>query len=461
MKKYLTLFFTFIACMAVSCNKGGGNNVPKPVEKSKEAKLLSFKVTSDDVTIEGLSYEQEKIFELVYLPEQLNALKNATAEATISPKATISPNPQEARDYTDKENPVKFTITAEDETIKKEYKIILKPAEIEVKAEEKWIKKYAELDNVAATTWHTSQIAFVSKSNFATHDGKVFDLDGNKVGNLNTTGLPNTTLVSMSNDKNGILIASVGEKDGGGAPANGDEIKSATFWAWFDGYDKAPKKIYENANNLAMYMNCAGDVKGKFIMNAIAPSRIPDGQLHHTFIWNEGILDTEGAAKTPDWKGFNTHVPANDGNWGQQVCASSGDPEGIFFICDSQGKGEGMQVLYRKGINGEQDKPLNGTLTEFAGGSLYGNYTVGHARGFMYNEEPYVCVASSGWAAAYITVQPADAEKDYLLRTKSYPNSTPLCSSAYVYDSSTGKGHLIVNQSGYQIVRIDIERTII
>lgn len=461
MKEYLKLFLTIIACMVVSCNKGSDKNDQKPIEKSQEAKLLSFKVTSGDVTIEGLSYEQDKIFELVYLPEQFNALKNATAEAKCSQKATISPNPKEARDYTDKDNPVKFTVTAEDETIKKEYKIILKPAEIEVKAEEKWVKKYAELDNVSATTWHTSQIAFVSKNNFVTPDGKVFDLNGNKVGKLNTEGLPNTTFISMSNDINGILIVSVGVKEDGNAPANGDEIKSASFWAWFDGYNKSPKKIYENENNLAMYMNCAGDVKGKFIMNAIAPSRIPDGQLHHTFIWSEGILDAEGNARKPAWDGFKTHVPANDGNWGQQVCASSGDPAGIFFICDSQGGGEGMQVLYRKGIDGTQDSPLNGTLTEFAGGSLYGNYTVGHARGFMYDGEPYVCVASSGWAAAYITVQPVDATKDYLLRTKSYPNSTPFCSSAYVYDSATGKGHLIVNQSGYQIVRIDIERALL
>ena len=49
MKEYLKLFLTIIACMVVSCNKGTDKNDQKPIEKSQEAKLLSFKVTSGDV----------------------------------------------------------------------------------------------------------------------------------------------------------------------------------------------------------------------------------------------------------------------------------------------------------------------------------------------------------------------------------------------------------------------------
>lgn len=81
-----------------ACSKDDTNNdKPKPEpepEKSSEAKILTFKATAGDITIEGkILGENNDQIQLVGLYDDIQAMKAATAVVTISDKATISPDP--------------------------------------------------------------------------------------------------------------------------------------------------------------------------------------------------------------------------------------------------------------------------------------------------------------------------------------------------------------------------------
>ncbi len=451
-----------------SCEKDPQQGTEKPAEKSKEAKILTFTATSGDVTIEGAVYENDKVVELVYLPEQAAALTNATAVATVSEKATISPDPATAADYT-VEGGVKYTVTAEDGETTVEYAVMAVAATVQVKCEPVWEapKTFGEL-GIANYAFSDGSVGF-SGLNIVTHDCQVFDLDGNKVGTLNTTGLPNNLLVSLSNDVNGVFVATLGTKADGSAPANGDEIANSEFWAWKDGWDKAPVKIWEYVGaNVGRYMSMSGDLAGDYIATIIAPGRGANGAMFHCFIGKGGQeLKAEGV-----WHAFNTTFASNDGNWSQHVSAASGNPDGTFFIMDSQSgdAGVGCAFYARRGLEGD-NVPLFGTAwpdelvaEEAHGGSnQYGNYTIAHVRGFMFNGVEYMIASSSGWPSSYITIQTPNAEDEnhYLLRTQVFGTAEPKCSSAYVYDPATDTGHVIFAAANYQLVRYDITRQII
>ncbi len=438
----------------------------KPVEKSKEAKLLTFSLTAGEVTIEGTVYEEDKVVEIVYLPEQAAALTNATAVATYSEKATISPDPAVAADYT-VAGGVKYTVTAEDGETAVEYTVEPVAATITVKCEPVWEtpKTFGDF-NLTSYSYSDGSVAF-SGLNIVMHDLKVFDLDGNKVGDLNTTGLPHTKLFSMSNDEKGVLVATIAlDKDGAQTDVEDSWAKSQ-LWAWKNGWDKAPEMIWKaDDGNVARYMSASGDLAGDYIITIISPGRGVNGAMFHCFVGKGGQPLTDSGV----WHAFNTTKPSNDGNWSQHLSAASGDPNGTFFYMDSMSGDNGVGVAYyaRKGIDGE-DVPLFGTVfaeglveEEAHGGSnQFGNYTVAHARGFKYNGVEYVVAASCGWTVGYTTIVPADPEQPYLLRTQGNSAGASKPSSAYIYDPATDTGHVIVVHANALVQRYDITRQIL
>ena len=134
--KATKLFLAAIAFVGVfaACNPenkpDGGEETPE-VEKSKECRLTAFTVTAGDFEIEGFIDQTDKTIELSYMPNQFAALASATAEVKISDKATISPDPAVARDYT-VEGGVEFTVTAEDGTTTSVYTVYAAAAEVSV-----------------------------------------------------------------------------------------------------------------------------------------------------------------------------------------------------------------------------------------------------------------------------------------------------------------------------------------
>lgn len=465
--------FAFMAAAALAVGFTACQKEEEPKEEpyvpSSEAKLLKFNVTgtgvAGDVTFEGAVFEKDKVVELSYLPDDFVALQAPKAvEFEVSEKATLSPDPAEVKDFT-KDGGIKFTVTAEDGETKVEYTVLAKAAEFAVKTKAVWDKTYGDL-GIAAYSFKMCGIAFSGKA-FVTADCQVFDLDGKKLGKLNLEGVPTATdakfqLVDMTNDNKGVLVASVGVTKEDGVPASADDIAKTYFFAWMNGWDKAPVKFLENLeNNMARYISVAGDLTATSIFTFPTPTRGAT-QMFHCRQYKNGDLTA------PSWSGPTVNYPSNDGCWGQMISYTDGDTAGTFFIWDSRGDNKGSAFYARTGQKGE-DVVLNGTLftdeivekEDHGGANQYGNYSYGHARGFKYDGKDYVVASSSGWGAGYVTIQPADPNEDYLLRSTMFAVAAPCPCSAYYYDVETGHGIVLYAAQDYQINRFDIVREIL
>lgn len=428
-----------------SCNK---TDDPIETKKSDECKIKSFKLVSGNVSLDGFIYESEKVIEVAALPDQLAVLNSATAVVEISDKATISPDPTVAADYT-VENGVQFTVTAEDEVTQAVYTVLTKEAEFNTICQEVWKKTYGDL-NIKTSSFGQSCIGF-SGNKIVTRNLEVLNLEGVKVGDLNLTGVEGKdstgfALVCVTNDHAGHLVASVGLNANGGMAPNSDGIAKSAIYIWEDGWDQAPKKFYENTSaNVALYMSAAGDLTGTGIVNVITPGRGAT-TMFHTF------MTPRNAENGLNWAAFNTNYASNDGNWGQMVSSTNGKSDGQFVVCDSQGSNQGMKFYVRNGITSEAaDVELSGTvlddnLAEGGGSNQYGNYSTGHARAFTLNGRAYVVAVSSGWPCTYVTIQTLNPEDEdhYLLRTQVLATPAPVSCSAYYYDETTGKGYVAV-----------------
>ncbi len=423
-----------LVSFAVSCEKengsGGGDSDKKEEMKSKECKLLSISLKSGDMTIEGFVYEEDKVAEVTCMPAQKEALKKASAEVAVSEKATITPDPKEVRDYTVADG-VKFKVTAEDGKTSQEYTVILKDAKIKTVCKKVWEKTFGDL-GIKPNISEIGNVGF-SGDKFVTNNLEVLDLEGKTVGKLCTDGIVDSKaadfcLTCVSNDHANHLVASVGYAAGGETFSK--EIKYTRYYIWADGWDKAPKLLYENKEaEVAKYFSASGDLLKQGILTFIAGRSAT--QMHHCNVFVDGKIN---------WNAFNTPYPGNDGNWGANVSAASGDPEGYFFICDSRGNNSGVDVYSRKGIKGN-DVQLNGSLVddgtvagEHGGKNQYGNYSTGYVRAFTLNGKAYAAVVSSGWPSTYLTIQSADPaeEEHYLLRSQVWAAGSPKpCAAVY------------------------------
>ena len=456
-------FFSFIAAAALvafaaSCTKDEtpGTDDPNqneqpdtPVEKSKACKLTDFSLKAGDLTVAGFVYEEDKVVEIAYMPDQFAALANATAEVKISEKATISPDPAAAADYT-VEGGVKFTVTAEDGETKAEYTVVLKAAEFNVKTQLVWQKTFGDL-GVNTASFGQSNIGFAG-TNIVTRHLDVLDLTGAKVGTLNVEGvvtadLPGFAFACVTNDHAGHLVASVAVTADDQIAPNSDSVAKSYIYVWENGWDKAPVLFYSNMEgNVTLYMSAGGDLTGEGVLNVITPGRGAT-TMFHTF------STPRKADGELNWAAFQTSYVSNDGNWGQMVSAASGSLDGDFVICDSQGNNNGMMFYVRKGIKDEgADIALTGTvlddaLAEGGGSNQYGNYSTGHARAFTLNGTSYVVACSSGWPCTYVTIQSLNPEDEnhYLLRTQVLATPAPVPCSAYCFDAATGKAYVLVS----------------
>ena len=419
-----------------------------PVKKSTACKLTALSLVAGDQTFEGLVYEEDKVVEVAYLPGQEAALANATATVTVSDKATVSPDPAVAADYT-VEGGVVFTVTAEDGTTKAQYTVIVKEAEINVKCQLVWQKTYGDL-GVNTASFNQSNIGFAG-TNIVTRHLDVLDLAGAKVGTLNVTGVNGAdkagfALACVTNDHAGHLVASVALTADGNPAPDSDSVADSYIYVWKNGWDSAPELFYNtNEGNVTLYMSAGGDLTGDGIVNVISPGRGAT-TMFHTFY-------TTAGAEGYQWAALNTQYVSNDGNWGQMVTPASGSINGDFVICDSQGSNQGYMFYVRHGYEDKgEDVALTGTvlddaLAEGGGSNQYGNYSTGHGRAFTLNGTTYVVACSSGWPCTYVTIQSLNPEDEnhYLLRTQVLSTPAPVPCSAYCFDKATGKAYVLVS----------------
>lgn len=516
--KATKIFFAALALIGAlaSCDPvDQPNDKPDEPSKSNECKLTAFVVTVGEETIEAFVDQSDKTIEVSYFKYQYDALKAATAVATISDKATISPDPATALDYT-VEGGVDFTVTAEDGTTATTYKAFLALAEISEKCTKVWEKTFSGDLGLADKPNFDCGVAFCDMDKFVYADLRVFDLNGNYVGKLNTEGVTGlcvfttiadsnsptgsreiiatrTQLECLSNDANGVLVAIAcfeGDKPEG---ASIGSCKSEVY-AWLNGWDAKPTKIYGPVDYQCMYMSVAGDVKGDFVLNFRTGVTAPP-QMHHVLVYKGGKYFKDNGDPACTWYGPMIEHPCNDGCWGQQLSFFSGDPEDGFVVWDSlaaaeygeSGNASAAFYVYNEGltafVNGAAEEVgLNGIVNwgdpwHVQGGHFsYGNYSCGHVRAFIYNGQKYIVACSSSWDHSWITVQKAtdlvedDEETDevdesisnYLLPTDQIEGAAacaPCC--AYVYDRDTRTGHIVYIAQNLSAVAYDITTTIL
>lgn len=476
-KSFIYLASALMMLSIYSCKQETPAPKPAPTpepEKSKECKLISFEVKRGSLEIKGELYENDKVVELLYVPEQGEMLKDMTATVKISEKATIAPDPATVKDFSIDQ---KFTITAEDGETKAEWTVKPTLAKMKVEITEKMKKPLADIGIANFAKFAGNAIAFCAADKFAGTNKVVYNLDGTKAGDLNLTGMvADPTIVTLANDNKGRLIAALGYKDEAYTEPceNANDIKSSNFWIWKDGWDKAPTKIYENNNNVAMFMNVGGDFDNNMIMMAPGPAR--NGHFH-TWVFENGVL--QGSK----WEWFKTGktesegvISTMQGGWdgalcraGENVCPMDGTKEGTFVWAhalpkqkkEDHGWGKdgngGSIVAKREGIGGTEDTHLRGTL--FSDGLVelirhggvwgFGNVAIcANIKGFTFNGIDYVAIAHVGWQAAYFTIpdmtNSTEGETKYLLKSQKVCTITgSVPSVAYVYDKSKDTGHVL------------------
>lgn len=512
MKKVSLFFAAALMMSAIACNKTPENQTNPsadpskdapasedpskdvPAEKSKACKIVSLSVAAGDVVINGEIFEEEKFVELTYEPEQAFALSNAVATVEISEKATIAPDPATITDWTQE---VKLTVTAEDGTTKAEYSVEPAPRQYTVAIARTTEALAATMGAATHAKFGGNLHAFCAVDKWADAEGHVFNLNLEKVGDLNMTGLDGGVIVSMDNDEKGVLVAAVGyaNADYTGTPSGSSELASTRIFAWKDGYDQAPVMLYDNPNNVAQYLNISGNLAGD--MYAFA---YPDGRQgqHHLWTFHEGSRPS-GA----EWRFFDTRMLDNrwgdscDGDQskeyfyaaglnnglssGQNVSAleitpgEDGKPSGGIYVSlsaspewdgtlDSSAKEwwrlGGDMVFVREGIDGEDIAMpaalfANGLITnelKHGGPHQYGNTDfAGGLKAFNYSGNHYAAIAHVGVQNAYLTIQNIDYYLDgvgsqYLLSsvqavTDAPTNNKP--SVAFVFDPATGNGYVL------------------
>lgn len=516
MKKTLLFLATAMTiALAASCKK---DPTPTPTPKpdptptptaSTACLITAFSVTSGDLEIVGQIFNEENYIEITYNPEDATALSNATAKVTISEKATISPDPATIKDWTSE---VKLTVTAEDKKTTKTYSV--KPAVIQYTvsinpASSDGLKLVndlgAEIEDIAF--FGGNAVAFCSTDKIVTSDGRVYDLELKNVGKLNRGEIPaDCGFVALGNDDNGILIAAVGYGDAGFSTAGINEFGTPDWYptvatriyAWKDGFDKAPVKIYEEASRL-LWMNVSGDLNDKMVV-ALKQDNA-DGK-HSLLQFEKGALSgsvtvfstgkkeiDKDRTDIPEWAPADkmNYVPAtwrlgqtaggtvsplgnsvNDALYvyGQTLSGlQEEDPTGWTwngekYVHDVWGKdgNAGMKVAVREGYNGGdmilrgKAEVINGGTKRYGGLYGWGNVCInGNIKAFSYSGVTYAAIAGSDWNEPNFTiVNVTESTKEataYLLETQGTAKSLgpcPLSSVAYVYNPATDEGEVVV-----------------
>ena len=479
MKKYFALL-AFVAAFAACSQPELPPEDKTPEEILDGADILSFKLVKGEESIEAAVSSFEKRVLIVYMPEQASLLLGATAEVTLSKGASISPDPAEPRDY---DADIAFTVTSGDGSTIKTYVVGSEEAKVVNSAVKAWSKSYKDLgikDQIFDQG--QSQIGWCDVDKFVTHEGSVFDIQGNKLGSLNVQGIRSDWgLISLGNDDKGRFIATFGN---GATDRNMvDTNNIGAIYIWADGWDAKPTLLYEfsqgtvpeypqyywGASDCAS-LSATGDYAGDLVVTTlhfgdVAIEGIPTG-LHNVMLFKNG--------KISERRVFDSRQRFGDGNWIQMISPASGSLDGEFVIGDSNNTGVGYGVFVRKDFDDlADDYPLLGGVEEIPGWDPeasypglygYGNYSVGHVKAFNWFSTPAVIVTSTFWEGAFLSVFPLDTELAPIVSTEVVSNLHEVrVSSAYLFNPADQTGYILINvgfNSG-EVILYKLSRTAI
>ncbi|MBR1872226.1 MAG: DUF5018 domain-containing protein [Bacteroidales bacterium] len=497
--KKISLFVSALALIAAfaSCSKtpegtpsdgskDPGTSVDPSAEpvKSNKCDIVSFAVLVDGNKVEADISAVEKKVVIAYAPEYADGVKSALAEYTLSEGATISPDPaKEALDYT---KDLSFTITAQDGTTTKAYSVSSRQFEVTLRVNKISGAQFSQLKVAAAQDFDQNypMVAFCGVDKFATPDLQVFDLDFNKVGDMNKEGIPaNWYVTSITSDANGVVLATLSQTTD--TPTAIDNYREGGIYIWKDGWDQKPYEFWKLGpeDNTPQFPNGKNN---DFCEIAIGGTVDSDCVIttYHWLGWKEnpgeGMYNCwavkGGDLANPSYTVAKTLHTATDGNCWQMLAPVSGDINGLFICCDTDEERNCLAVYVQQGIAPTSDDELFGSLTsDFVGeegaegATQYGNFRVGHVYPVNYHGDEFVIVSSAFWDGGYITIQTLDPTDDvhFIYPTnyvdKELPFNAPRVSSAAIFDAEKDVVNIMFCNArfGGSVYRYEISRELI
>lgn len=520
MKKVLLLLASALMLFAWGCepepekedpeNKDSENVDPKPdpePEKSTDCLILSFALEAGGLDFEGTIYNEENAVVVEAFPDQLDLFKNVTKVTyTISEKATINPDPATVTDYSTSPT---FTVTAEDGKTVKRYTVDVEEAMFVMAMKSRdGQDKPIPVENIGISNefvkFPGNQVTFVASDLIAVADGNIYDLDLNKKGEICREGIADDMyFAAMANDDNNVLIAAMVS----GGELTPGSVTTTIYYAWLDGWDKAPVDIYNKTNqgNKANYMNVVGDARSRMLITACYPEGSAEWTWYFDYDETLGKPQTSGDKWSefagPEAGGATSYLYGNSA--GKALSPFTADKEGFLVYAVTRGNlstvdpkfnehvgvegveedthwgkdgGAGPQIVYFKGRSEqgpnaqslvcEELLHLRGAVYPDAYNKLrYGGFwgwgnlaAPANIKAFTLEDKQYVAVGHAGWGKSYLTVVDITASSEsedqgsapttnntaYLLRTQAYDLPGCIVSVAYTPDSSVGGGHIAV-----------------
>lgn len=383
---------------------------------------------SDGEEISCDVYDYDKSIDVSYTTAQFEFMESATAVLTLSPDATVSPSPATAADYT---QPVSFTVTAKDGS---QRTYTTKPVE---KVLETYTKVTAFVEKTATDMGVADLQPYGSigiSGEYLVIGTKVFNAKTlASVGTLNTTGT--TGAISwMGNDEVGRLVAAM-TSDGN------HESVPVNYYCWKNGYNQEPELILGPSDSkIGGFVSVAGNlVEGHGLITAVGGR----GDTGAHFCWE--FIDGE----RKNYYAIETKKPSNVGSWSQQVSPCSGDVSGAWFMYNSVAGGNAI-LTWTNWAAPNSISLISLTGSAINGPDLWGNYTRGSIKAFMFNGMPYALTLTTGWPCTYVAIVGQD--NTFLLNsadaTLNYDAGyTPI--GTYIYNETDQCGYAYVLIPGY------------
>ena len=410
-----------------------------PVRGSTECRIESFVLNlGDQTTITGDVYDYDKSIDISYTTDQIEMMKAATATIAISKGASISPDPAQAADYT---QPVSFTVTAEDGKTVRTYttRPVEKVVVLHTKVEPALSKTTTEM-GLGSETTSASEYKFIGVSGDKLIIGtKVFDYKTfAAVGELNMDGYTDQKMTGMGNDHAGNLIAAV--------TPDGDASTPTTIICWRNGWDQAPSEyIKSETSYIGKLISAGGNI---FEGQAVVSAQGGSGPAGAHFVFERLNGNPNG------YHAVETKHASNDGNWSQMISPCSSDPLGTWFMFESVSGGTEIYTWTGwSAPNSISMTQIPGVVDGIASGPAgWGNFTLGAARGFTYNNTAYGALITTGWGATYISI--VDSNGEFLLNPNdatipaSHTGSEAIMQITYAYDEAENAGYIFVLEAG-------------
>ena len=310
--------------------------------RSSECDILAFNLTDPAVT--GVVDKETKT---VTLPTKED-VSNAIASAVLSPHATISPDPAEARDYTE---PVTFTVTADNGTSTCEYTVAVgEPQRIPTGVDFSSIKHKFNIDPVAILGLSPySEMAYIS---LASIQDKLVISEG--MGNDPVIVNPLSATVEGSLPAGGFNIGAITNDEAGHLiavnPALGGGSAETVTIAMTSSLSEAPATLFSFTNPasepVGHRVKVMGDVTDEAVItltcegvNGVTTTAkavyvvVSGGQMI-----SANVVDF--AASTPGWGAAPVNIgtvvpasinPASDG-WYYDYYEGNSDDSGMYLL---------------------------------------------------------------------------------------------------------------------------------